>query len=120
MTTIMQALKRIDKPGYHFTATYGSSGTYAVGYCADPASPCHTEGHSTPEEAGQCYRRHEADHARFGESKDEKRKCKVCGEWTSKHALTEGSRVTWLCDAHHNVDGLKQAHGLTSAETTTQ
>lgn len=63
----------------------------------------HTNGHSTPQEAADCYKEYQLDrHLKLHlENKDKQDKCAVCGNQTSLSASLKSS--TWtLCDTHNN------------------
>lgn len=100
-----QARQRKTDGRWHFT-NHRDEVTNPIGYCADESSPCHLEGHDTPEGAAECYKRYLLD-KRLDltmETKDAMNRCRVCGEWTQKVAAIQGS-VAWmfhLCDRHRN------------------
>jgi hypothetical protein len=108
---------------------------WAVGYCAgwrepqpdvlpkdqirqwiDEMTPhrgkFHTDGHETPEEACDCYRRYMLDFSMRldGEWSDAQHKFKVCGAWTNGYAQVASS--TWtLCDEHRTREQVETLYG---------
>src|SRR3954467_10556795 len=61
----------------------------------------HAEGHSTSEEACECYKRYLLDNRMsFTNLDDQKLKCKVCGEWTQQVVQISGWELYPLCEAH--------------------
>lgn len=65
------------------------------------ADKYHSDGHDTEEEACKCYKEYQLDHKLQldHEDKHQQRRCKVCGEWTTKFAMVDYS-IYQLCDKH--------------------
>ncbi len=82
----------------------------ATSYCGDPnwieklepfRLKFHEDGHSTQEEAEDCYRSYLLDHrlnisVRFSSA----HRCGVCEVWTDKAAVVDHSHTYYLCDTH--------------------
>lgn len=92
-----------DKPGrWHYTCQ-NDNRIWPVGYCADPASPCHEAGHDLPEDAMACYKRHVLDtdlHFENPENPVQLQKCAVCQEWTGGWGGFRFPASWVLCPVH--------------------
>lgn len=120
---IYSAAKRLDGR-WGYTLTNGNN-TYPIGYCAgwnlryeddtfwmltnadqrikfdQNKDRFHTDAHPTKEEAIECYKHYRLDmHLSFHIAPDIKRKCSICGEWTSEYAQIGGYHQFFLCDLH--------------------
>jgi hypothetical protein len=71
----------------------------------------HTDGHECEEEACDCYKEYQLDHAlRLGlKMSDQQMKCKICDEWTQKYAEIDCSMYI-LCDEHNNREEVEKLY----------
>lgn len=73
------------------------------------ASKFHIDGHSTPEEAAECYKQYLLDfNLRLNIcEQDTQRKCKICDEWTSLYAMVD-SHIFQLCEKHNTREEVEK------------
>ena len=75
------------------------------------ADKYHSDGHDTEEEACKCYKEYQLDHQLQldHEDKNQKHKCKICEDWTTKFALVDNS-LYHLCDKHRNREEVEKIY----------
>jgi hypothetical protein len=67
----------------------------------------HTDGHTTADEARECYRRYLLDQrVRLGMRFEQQSHCQVCGEWTDMYAEVDHTPFT-LCKKHNTQKQLE-------------
>ena len=114
MARIYQALEILGADGngtgkYRFTVHSDEESwpAHAVGYCAEDCSA----GHSTKEGAELHWKQFRFDQRlRVGlESKEEKKKCQVCEEWTNGRAWIDDEffKEFVLCEKHNNAEAVR-------------
>jgi hypothetical protein len=101
---------------------------YPIGYCSayrEPNIPInpdrlktmrdfsikhHSEGHSTPEEANQCYKKYLLDQrlTLMQQYIDVQHKCAVCGEFTQCCVSIDGWHKYTLCEKHNNREEVEK------------
>jgi hypothetical protein len=100
-----QALQRKDGK-WDYTVTWDKR-TMPTGYCRTKCS-----GHTTKEEAEECFRIYQIDNTHFWEvpfdddKRDQHEKCSVCGVWTMSHAQIGSMDIYPLCPTHLNRESL--------------
>ena len=73
----------------------------------------HMDGHTTEQEACECYRKYLLDTTLYldGKSNDTQRKCKICEEWTNQYAIVDGGYMYDLCDLHRTREIVETLFG---------
>lgn len=83
-----QPLQRATDRRWVYACSNGA-GTFTVCKCSPVSNGEPGEGHATAEEAVRCYRESELDQLVAHEHPDEKKRCVVCGEWTTTRAVMD-------------------------------
>lgn len=75
----------------------------------DFAHKHHGDGHTTSEEACECYKEYLLDHDLhlMKEDGDTQRRCEVCGRWTQLYAVLK-MHVWYLCEEHNSREAVEK------------
>lgn len=94
---------------WHMTMRSDEEGwCHATGPCAIGCP-----GHETREEATRHWKEGQLEDIRYREADDEKKKCQVCGEWTTRRAmlwLSPFAKEFVLCEKHANKEEIAKIH----------
>jgi hypothetical protein len=86
---------------WHFTRMNDGL-IWAVGYCAED------EGHTTKEEAQECYRRYILENKVRQGKLAEWHSCRVCGAPSKNFADVDGLELLILCDEHNTKEQIEK------------
>ena len=101
------AARQNSKTGKWKYVMIGRDATYSVGNCA--GDKC--QGHDTKEEAEEHHKQYLLDtKLQYFIAQDERRKCKICGEWTQSRATID-MKVFDLCPEHQTREIVSDLYG---------